>query len=252
MISKFFTAAFAVTLIFATSIALGQVDTGRLVREGDQWIIRMDQTSSPQAGPGTVMMYDNYTPTNFGGQTTLTTVISVGGDEYGDSVNLANYQQGIIDSAGFTLVNNSTTSNITAMRVEFKWYNADDNAFLGGFILNTGFAEPRLPGSQALIEGDIGTLRFLNIPLAPRMIYTTKYLEVFGGANLSDVGMLYGGPVTVGSSDRFIVNRTTGQQIDLGSADQNLGYFIRGFVIPAPGSVLVLTSLGLFASRRRR
>ncbi|MDX2148973.1 MAG: hypothetical protein SFZ23_15780 [Planctomycetota bacterium] len=248
MISKFFTAAFAVTLIFTASITWGQVDTGRLVREGDQWIIRTNQQSSPEAGPSTVMMYDNYTiPPTF-----LTNVLPTGGDENGDTAQLANYQQGVIDSAGFTLVNNSTTSNITAMRVEFKWYNFDDNSFLGGFVLNAGFAEPRLPGSRARIEGDIGTLRFLNIPLAPRMIYTTKYLEVFGGASLSDVGMLYGGPVSVGSSDRFIVNRTTGQQIDLGSADQNLGYFIRGFVIPAPASALAFASLGFFAARRRR
>ncbi|MDX2146798.1 MAG: hypothetical protein SFZ23_04685 [Planctomycetota bacterium] len=198
------------------------------------------------------MMYDNYTSPFFGGHTRLLSTFSVAGDEYGDSVQLANYQQGVIDSAGFTLVNNSTTNSITAMRVEFKWYDANNNSSLGGFVLNAGFAEPVLPRERTLIEGDIGTLRFLNIPLAPRMIYTTKYLEVFGGASISDVAMLYGGPVTVGSSDRFIVNRTTGQQIDLGSADQNLGYFIRGFVIPAPGSVLVLTSLGLFAARRRR
>ncbi|MDX2147752.1 MAG: hypothetical protein SFZ23_09550 [Planctomycetota bacterium] len=239
-------------LVLLSNAAYAQVDTGRLVREGDQWIVRMDHQSSPTAGPSTVMMYDNYTSPSFGGGTRLTNIISVGGDEYGDAVHLANFQTGIIDSAGFSLVNNSSTSTITAIRVEFKWYNADNNAFLGGFILNTGFSEPRLPGSRALIEGDIGTLRFLNIPLAPRMIYATKYLEVFGGASVADVGMGYGGPTTVGSSDRFIVNRTTGQQIDLGSADQNLGYFIRGFVIPAPGTALVLAPLGVFASCRRR
>ncbi|MDX2146234.1 MAG: hypothetical protein SFZ23_01830 [Planctomycetota bacterium] len=182
----------------------------------------------------------------------MTADVRTGRQVFGDDLNLVGpFGPGyIIDSAGFSLANYSRTGSISALVARFRWIDRDTQTQVGQLDLNLQLV-PIGPGQRDRVRGDIGTLRFLNIPVRPRMYYTTEFLSVTG-IDIADIGISYGGPIGVGSSSRFIRNFTTGQDIDLGSENQNLGYLIRTYPLPAPGSVLVLPSLALFASRRRR
>lgn len=247
----------ALVLFAAHEAACAKENERVMVYSGsrDNWVVSTVNDSEVQPAQ-LVRMYDNYTPNrppNNNGRTELTSVLATNGDEYADDLVLENYQDGIIDSAGFSVVNRSASIPIPSFRVRFRWLNADTSEFLGGFTLNLSFGnEPILPGERLRVRGTDGTLLGFNIPVAPRMKYTQQWLEVGGGASLDDLGMLYGGPNTNGSSSRFVENLTTGQLVDLGGADKNLGFYVSTFVIPAPGSAVFAVAFAGVVVRRRR
>ncbi|MDX2148431.1 MAG: hypothetical protein SFZ23_13005 [Planctomycetota bacterium] len=197
------------------------------------------------------MMYDNWTPP-LPGRTVLNSVLRVGGDEIGDDLNLTNYQDGVLDSMGWTLVNTSSNDDIVSygFRIRFTDSNTGE-VFVDRTYPATPLPTPIPPGARLRSSFPFGSQLSFQIPVRPRMYFTIQYFDVVG-ASVDDIGLLYGGPTTVGSSSRFIRNFTTGQDIDLGGSNQNLGFYIRVRPIPTPGAVsFALLSLGL-ATRRRR
>jgi hypothetical protein len=195
-------------------------------------------------------MYDNWRgPFNFG-FTVLDQTLRVGGDEIGDDVNLRRFTPGIIDSFGWTLANLSSTNTITNANFRFRFYNRDNGALISS--LTTGFFDPGinlapLTGSQFRFIP--GTLSFRNLGVTERMYMTMQVVDIIG-IPMADVGVLYGGPITNGSSSSLIRNFTTGQDIDLGPG-KNLGFLV-SVTVPAPGAAVGVFALSLFASRRRR
>jgi hypothetical protein len=203
------------------------------------------EDAGEQTPSAVVVTYDNYTL-----PTLLDADYRVGGDEVGDDLVLTS-GGGIIDSAGFSMVNMSANDNLTGLRAVFRWYDSDTEQLLGSFTLNGDFPRNIVPGERIRIKGEEGTLRMFGIPVAPRMFHTTEFLEV-RGIDLADVGMTYGGPHNVGSSSRFARNFTTGETIDLGGADENFGYLIRTWPVPAPGTLAAAAGAVALGFRRRR
>jgi hypothetical protein len=207
-------------------------------------------STTPRLIPATGdQSYDNWRSSSEGGETSLLTRFNnVGTQEIGDDLVLSNCSPSFVNDLGFTLVNGSRTQGISRYRSTFRFY--DENLTLLGVVsevVNTIFP----PFGAASIFTSGGYFRPFNIPTAPRMFMTTQYTEVIGDNSL--VGLLYGGPVTTGSSSRFIRNFTTGQQIDLGGEDQNLGFFIDTVPIPGPGALTVMAvAMGVVGCRRRR
>ncbi|MDX2146909.1 MAG: hypothetical protein SFZ23_05255 [Planctomycetota bacterium] len=196
-----------------------------------------------------IMMYDNWTPP-LPGRTVLNSVLRVGRDEIGDDLNLTNYQDGFIDGMGWTIANLSTTNQITSYRERLTWIDRDTSQILGSVTYGgEPLREPIPPGARFRVDIPSSSVR---VPVRPRMYFTIQYFDVVG-ASVDDIGLLYGGPTTVGSSSRFIRNFTTGQDIDLGGSNQNLGFYIRVRPIPAPGVCAAgLFAFGALATRRRR
>lgn len=197
------------------------------------------------------MLYDNYSDSTSFGRTFLPNTLRVGGYEIGDDVVAGGYLGGVVDSAGFSFANLSSVNTATGIDVTLRWYDFEDSVLLGEFRVDADFGSPPLPGSKWRLRFGEGFLRNLQIPVRARMFQTVQYNDI-RGIDLSDVGVLTGGPTTVGSSSRFARNFTTNEQIDLGSADENIGFFTREYFIPTPSAISVL-GLGLvFAVRRRR
>jgi hypothetical protein len=201
------------------------------------------------AQPSEVTMYDNILPPARGGVTVLDGTLRIGGDEIGDDLDLVRYEDGRIGTAGWSLANLSTTETIRGYFFTLRWYNRDTNQLLGA--VDGSFGNPSFPigpGQSHVLGADLG---FRNIPIAPRMSMTFQVTEVIGGT-LNDVGVLTGGPNTAGSSSRFVRNFTTGQMIDLGSSNRNLGFLIYVRPIPTPSALGIFGLATVFAARRRR
>jgi hypothetical protein len=195
--------------------------------------------------------YDNWRDGSINppGRTHLTRTLSLGNIEYGDDLQLANGTQGKVNDIGWTFYNSSTTSRITSYGATIRFYDADlsllgvDSAIYFGQTLN--------PGSRGLVFSDGGFYRPMNIYTRPSMFMSISFFNVVGGLD-SDMGVLYGGPITIGNSSQYARNMTTGDLIDLGANPQaNLGFFI-DTVVPSPSSLSLITASSLFAFRRRR
>jgi hypothetical protein len=182
------------------------------------------------------------------GNTVLLSAFRVGENEVGDDLQLVDPGAAIVSDMGFTFVNMSPTDTATSFRFTHRFY--DENlVLLGQFSARLGGSFPPNAGARFTTRG--GVLTGFHIPVAERMFVTTTYSDIIG-IDPNDVGVRYGGPVTIGSSTQFIRNFTTGQQIDLGDANQNLGYFINTIPIPAPAASITIAFAGLLATRRRR
>jgi hypothetical protein len=195
-------------------------------------------------------MYDNWRgPFNFG-FTRLDQTLRVGGDEIGDDVNLRRFTPGIIDSFGYTIANLSASETLVDVNIRFRFYNRDSGALISSF--DRGFGEPSLniaPMTNSIRRFAPGALTFFNLAAAERMYMTMQVVDIIG-IPLSDFGVLYGGPITNGSSSSLIRNFTTGQDIDLGPG-KNLGFLV-SVTIPTPASASLFVITATLATRRRR
>jgi hypothetical protein len=198
--------------------------------------------------------YDNWRSPNSSfdelrGRTNLTQTIRTGSHEVGDDLVLADVGASELSDLAYSVVNLSSTDTLGWFRRTIRWYSDD-------FMLVGQDSARVLANFQAGSRVAVFTSGFYllsrQIPTSPRMFMTLQYTEVTG-IDPADIGMLTGGPVGTGSSSQFIRNFTTGQQIDLGSENQNLGFFIDSLPIPAPGSFAAfVTAIGIFARRRQR
>ncbi|MDX2146777.1 MAG: hypothetical protein SFZ23_04580 [Planctomycetota bacterium] len=191
--------------------------------------------------------YDNWRDPVVGGQTRLTETLRIGGDEVADDCILQNWSPGFVNDIGWTIANMSETNTLTVFRATFRFY--DDSGALVGTDTSLYFL-PLQPQRAGLIFSTSGLLRPLNIPTTERMFISIQFSDAVG-FDVADFGLLYGGPITRGSSSSFITNRTTGQQIDLGTGN-NLGFFIDTVPIPAPGVPAAAVLLAIAGGSRRR
>ncbi len=208
--------------------------------------------SSTDLGPATgTRSYDNWrdptaTPP---GQSFLTRTLALGAIEYGDDLQLANWTPGKVNDIGWTFYNSSTTSRITSFGATIRFYDSGLN--LLGVDSAIYFGQTWNPGARALTYTNGGAYRNMNIYTRESMFMSVSFFSVVGGLD-SDMGVLYGGPITFGNSSRFARNMTTGDLIDLGASPQaNLGFFI-DTVVPAPAAASLLAASSLLALRRRR
>lgn len=205
---------------------------------------------SVSARQNNVVMYDNWSdPFNFG-RTVLDRTLRVGGDEIGDDVNLRRFTPGIIDSYGWSVANLSSTQTLEQVRIRFRFYNRDSGALIATDTV--GFLDPPIniaPLTSNIFRFAPGSVSFLNLAAAERMYMTMQVVDIVG-IPLSDFGVLYGGPITTGSSSSLIRNFTTGQDIDLGPG-KNLGFLV-SVTIPTPASASLLLITATLATRRRR
>ncbi|MDX2147177.1 MAG: hypothetical protein SFZ23_06605 [Planctomycetota bacterium] len=190
--------------------------------------------------------YDNWRGPSDGGVTNLALGRQrVGGDEYGDDVQLANWNPSSVSNVGWTFANMST-QRFTALGVAIRFYN--QNSMLVGEDSAVYFGSVP-PGTRATVSGPAGYLIPFNIPTTENMTISVEFFRA-DGIDIADMGMLYGGPISAGASSDFIRNLTTGQQIDLGPGN-NLGFFI-DTVIPAPSTGVLVLGGVMIARRRRR
>jgi hypothetical protein len=195
-------------------------------------------------------MYDNWTAPLDNGVTVLDQTLRVGGDEIGDDINLRRFTPGIIDSFAWTVANLSSTQTMENVSIRFRFYNRDSGSMIS--TLTTGFGDPPLnvgPLSSNTYRIAPGSLSFFNLAAAERMYMTMQVVDIVG-IPLSDFGVLYGGPITTGTSSSLIRNFTTGQDIDLGPG-KNLGFLV-SVTIPTPASASLLLITATLATRRRR
>ncbi|MDX2146710.1 MAG: hypothetical protein SFZ23_04240 [Planctomycetota bacterium] len=212
--------------------------------DGTPWTIQEDDGGSDtNLGPDDIVRnYDNYSaPTVFSNR------IRTSDREFGDDLQLAKWHPGYVANIGFSIVNFSS-STINNLRVTFRFYNAD------GQLVYSERSSPlfvNMPAGFAyLISSDGAAWLPAQIPTSRNMYLSIQFSDVVG-ASIDDVGMLYGGPIGIGNSSRFIYDFTNNQQIDLGESPQaNLGFFL--YSVPAPGATtLVFVGLVPLARRRR-
>ncbi|MDX2146433.1 MAG: hypothetical protein SFZ23_02835 [Planctomycetota bacterium] len=202
-----------------------------------------DESLTPQRGPDEVLAYQSL---NSGS----TNRLRVGSDEIGDDLYMVPGTGGQVSTIARTLVNMSATGRIDQYRMSLIWRDLATQGVQQrrDFVILSSLP----PGVGAVITIPSIILDPLSIIVPDNAYFSVRYSDPIG-IDPSDFGVLTGGPNIAGSSSRFIQNFTTGQQIDLGSEDNNIAYVIATRPIPAPGSALGLASLaGVLAARRRR
>ena len=221
-------------------------------RQGDHRVVRSD---SGWAGRDVGFhAYDNYRspflPPPDTGMTLLRNQIQIGAAEIGDDVNLVGGYPSLASDWGFSIWNSSATQTLTDLEVTLRLYTADRTILgfehwyqSGGFVPPNGKAVFRTSGGSILRD---------NIPTREHMFMTIQFSNTLN-YDISQIGVLWGGPVTTGSSSSNIYNFTTGQVIDLGgNGDRNLGFFVDTIEAPAPSALLAAAAAAPFALRRRR
>lgn len=193
--------------------------------------------------------YDNWSDVRFGGQTNVIAPVRIGTDEIGDDLVLQGNTGGRLTASGQSIYNFNMTENITAFSRVLRWYTLDGSllreyqsrTFIGGgaIFANTG----------ALVRQSDGFWDFLNLSLPSQVFASVRYSEP-DRATVDDFGVYLAGPPTVSTSTPLYRNFTTGQNLDSGSADVNLSWFIRTQVIPAPASGVVAFGIVCLLSRR--
>jgi hypothetical protein len=153
-------------------------------------------------------------------------------------------------ASGQSIYNFNMTENITAFSRVLRWYTLDGSllreyqsrTFIGGgaIFANTG----------ALVRQSDGFWDFLNVTFPNQIFTSVRYFEPDAGT-VDDFGVYLAGPTTVSTSTSLYRNFTTGQNLDSGSADINLSWYIRTQVIPAPAAGGVVLACLCAASRRR-
>jgi hypothetical protein len=235
---------------FARASASVQKYTYETQSDGRRRMIAVEHESDVQPATG-ARSYDNwrFPGWNPPGQTSLFGTLALGTVEYGDDLQLAGWTPGKVNDIGWTFYNSSSTSRITSFGAAIRFY--DDQFGLLGTDSAIYFGQTWGPGTQALFFTDGGRFRALNIYTRPSMYMSISFFDVVGGLD-SDMGVLYGGPITIGNSSQYARNMTTGDLIDLGANPQaNLGFFI-DTVVPSPSSLSLITASSLFAFRRPR
>jgi hypothetical protein len=185
------------------------------------------------------------------GMTILDQRIRTGGREIGDDVNLIGYDGGSLNRCGTTLVNLSTENLLTRFQLTMRWYRQGDLQLLSSYTFVAGIAGGLPPNTGGLFFQRADFLTPLGITVEPNVYFTVQYSNIVG-VSIDDIGQLYGGPINTGSSSRFIRDFTTGQMIDLGSDQQNLGLKIDFNPIPSPGPAALIALAAIIGTCRRR
>ena len=194
--------------------------------------------------------YDSWRGTEEGGITSFSGQIRVGGAEFGDDISLVGGYPSRISDWGYTMWNSSQTQSITDLEVTVRLYDSDRNLLGLEHEFQTGAPIP--PGVRAALFTSGGSILRDNIPTREHMFMTIQFSNTLN-YDISQIGVLWGGPVTTGSSSNNIYNFTTGQVIDLGgNGDRNLGFFVDTIEAPAPSALLAAAAAAPFALRRRR
>ncbi|MDX2146811.1 MAG: hypothetical protein SFZ23_04755 [Planctomycetota bacterium] len=242
----------ALLLIVSTfsTLSMAQVQSYvRTIAPDGEWVMTPTGQATDPAGPPLpiVRAYDNWRSPSSGGNTLLIATVRADADEIADDVGIVNWQpQTFVADLGWTLYNFGTRT-ITRYRTTIRLYDAESNLLFTSSGVSSSSIPPGL-GVKFATSG--GAYLGANIPVSPGMFMSVQYSEV-QGPSAADLGVLSGGPITLGSSSNFIYNFTTGQQIDLGP-NNNLGFFIDAVVVPAPAGAPLLTVGVLAIARRRR
>jgi hypothetical protein len=194
--------------------------------------------------------YDNWTSPRFGGRTEVMPPIRIGGAEIGDDLLLQGNTGGQLTASGESIFNFNRTENITAFSRRLRWYSSEGSllseyqsrvVIVGGALFaNTG----------ALTRQSDGFWDFLNLSFPNQIFASVQYSEP-DAATVDDFGVYLAGPTTVSTSTSLYRNFTTGQNLDTGSANVNLSWYIRTQVIPTPASGVVAVALSCLISLRR-
>jgi hypothetical protein len=197
-----------------------------------------DRSGPELAGPPFVA-YDNHTDPRFGGRTLPLGSLRTGGDEIGDDLGTLLDGPSFLDSAGYSITNYSATTPIQRIWFTLRWYAADGQSLLGAVPLVIEYENnPILPGSSRISRFVDGGFSQLDIRLESAMFMSMQFTQV-RGPELSDLGMVVGGPITLGDSTRFARDFTTGQIFDLGASPQlNLVFLVKTFDVPSPGTTI--------------
>lgn len=206
----------------------------------ERWLA-MPEEERPTAS---AVAFDNLTDPAQGGRTLAHGTMRVGDMLLAEDIVTPPGLGGYVSHVRVNIINLSTTQSIS--RARFTWqFTAMSDEVLGSLTLSVGFMPPMQPGAVAYSGVD---LRWANI-VVPDEFYFGFRLDQTENFDNDMIGRWYGGPTTVGSSSRFTRNFTTGEVIDMGSADRNLFYYIETQPIPAPGA---LTLLAAAAVRSRK
>lgn len=185
----------------------------------DSWIVpdpanpgRFLAVCEPPEGPSprrVTMAYDNwFNDANFVGH------VRTGGDEVGDDINAVRGAGGFVDQMGYSIFNLSQTDSLTGIRRTWRFRDTEGRLIFEA-SLSVVIVNPILPMTGRRI---FQFMRPGNIIVDDDFYVTLAFSQPIG-ADLADLGQVYGGPPAVGSSSRFYRNFTTGQNLDLGSPD---------------------------------
>jgi hypothetical protein len=126
-----------------------------------------------------------------------------------------------------------------------------DGALIATHSRDEFFAVAIQPGQLAQIRFGSNQFRQIGIVVPDQFVLTIQR-ESFDNVPASAFGVMWSSPVTTGTSSQFYRNFTTGQSIDLGSAQNNLTMYVKTDPIPSPSTVSLLAASSLLALRRRR
>jgi hypothetical protein len=225
-------------------------------READGSVMLHEESERDwvSAQAGAIEHYDNWRAavSNPPGHMEVRGDIRMGGHEFGDHMVLSNYQESIVDSLGHSYSNNAPAGQLTRYEVIWRWYNADDMSLLGSYQVRVGLGFPFPPGDRARVRQDEGFLLHLDIPLAPRIFFSTQYVSAEGISH-EDIGILYGRPINTGMSPLPARDFTTGAEFDPGGdSSNNLVNYMKGYPIPAPSIVAFGGAVFVVNCGRRR
>ena len=213
-----------------------------------EYVQRDHDVQTPQQG---FHAYDNWRPSEFGGNTNLAlgTRFRMGGDEFADDLFMTTTGPALFTDFAFTIANTSQTQRLESVWLTNRIY--DDNRVLL-------FADARRISISIAPESAIGIYSNSNVYTRygvnlPPHIYVSMQFSDAIGVDSADVGCLLPGPRTTGYSTQFAYNFTTGQTLSFDGTDQtNMAFFVDTANVPLPGSAATLVAATSLALRRRR
>ncbi len=195
-------------------------------------------------------LFDCWTTPSFGGQSRWQGNILTGFDAVGEDMIATGNLGGVVTDIGYSLANLSSTRSIRFNRITFSFWSLE-GMLIASHSRDEFFAVPIRPGE--LVQIFFGSNQFRQIGIVvPDQFVLTIQRESFDNVPASAFGVMWSSPVTAGTSSQFYRNFTTGQSIDLGSAQNNLTMYVKTDPIPSPSCASLLTASSLLALRRRR
>ncbi len=195
-------------------------------------------------------LFDSWLKPDQGGATNYLGIVPTGFDKVGEDMLGRSQLGGVVSDIGYSIANLSSNRSIRFNRITYDFWTLD-GVLIASRSRDEFFASAILPGQLARISFGPNQFRNFNV-VVPDHFYMTVQRESFDGVPESAFGVMWGSPITVGSSTRFYRNFTTGMSIDLGSAQNNLTMYVKTDPIPSPSSASLLTASSLLTLRRRR
>jgi hypothetical protein len=176
--------------------------------------------------------------------------LTTGFDTVGEDMFSSNRLGGIVTDIGYTLANLSTTRPIRYNRIVYSFWSLEGD-LIATRPFDEFFAVAIQPGQAVKIHFGSNQFRFFDVTV-PDQFYLTIQRESFDNVPASAFGVAWSSPLSVGSSTEYYRNFTTGQNIDLGSNQNNLTMYVKTDPIPSPSAASLLAASSLLALRRRR